>query len=284
MLGVRPAAGAHADARRDPSAARRGAPAARRAAAVPPHAAEQGRRALPRRLALVRELARRRSRSRRVHGELQGVRQALPAEQRGELERLRAVPAPRARRCASASGRVVREPAHDGAVRRPRAVRRRGAEHRCAAPLALPDRARRRPHEHPRAASAAFAGSATRLDSRSRPAELHELRIKSETIALRARVLRRRVSARCKQPAKDCKALQDLLGTHQDVVYGHRASAPLRQPAEEARRSASALPAALVAAAPQPAPARARACAARSREQWPAFVARRSTPRGTLVA
>ena len=92
-------------------------------------------RALPRRPALVRELARRRSRPRRLHGQLQGLLCRLAAGAARRLERLRALPAPRARRSAAtrataafASPRAAALFDDARAIRRGRAERRR----RCA--------------------------------------------------------------------------------------------------------------------------------------------------------
>ena len=71
-----------------------------------------------------------------------------------------------------------------------------------------------------------------RLVSRARPAELHDLRIKSKRLRYELEFFAE-VYPPLKQTAKECKALQDLLGTLQDVYAGtarlRRYSALLRK-------------------------------------------------------
>ena len=160
--------------------------------------------------------------------------QALPAEQRSELSGyelyLRRERAEARQRAAA----VVRKPAHRGAVRRHRAIRRRGAERGRAAALGLVDGARRRAHTASGTAPAASAGSAT--DSTPRAADrASRAAHQSEALALRARVLRRQPIRALKLTGEECKTLQELLGAHQDV---YTATARLRRyanAAEEAR-------------------------------------------------
>ena len=63
------------------------------------------------------------------------------------------------------------------------------------------------------------------LTTRARPAELHELRIKTKRLRYELEFFAD-VYPPLKQTAKECKALQDLLGTHQDV---YAATARLRR-------------------------------------------------------
>jgi CHAD domain-containing protein len=58
-----------------------------------------------------------------------------------------------------------------------------------------------------------------RLTTRARPAELHDLRIKSKRLRYELEFFAE-VYLPLKQTAKECKALQDLLGTLQDVYAG----------------------------------------------------------------
>ena len=63
------------------------------------------------------------------------------------------------------------------------------------------------------------------LDGRSRPAALHELRIKAKRLRYELEFFAE-IYPQLKPTAKACKALQDLLGTHQDV---YTANARLRR-------------------------------------------------------
>ena len=189
------------------------------------------------------------------------------------LERLRAVPAPRARGSAPAGGRVVREPAHDGAVRRHRSDSpprgpSAGALRRWRS-LTVRDgvRHQRSAQRRPRSP----ARQPPRLRARG-PRELHEPSHQSQTLALRARILRRSLS-RAQATGEDLQNAPRTAGRTSRRVHRHRSSAPLRQPAEEARRPRERPPHCARAAAPQPARARARRAPFFQREQWPAFVA-----------
>jgi CHAD domain-containing protein len=110
-----------------------------------------------------------------------------------------------------------------------------------------------------------------RLDARSRPAEIHELRIKAKKLRYELEFFAE-VYPSAKETAKTCKALQDLLGTHQDV---YTATARLRRYAALLKKQGgvpSTLPAALVHLR------RSQLALARSvrrsfAEQWQAFAA-----------
>jgi CHAD domain-containing protein len=83
------------------------------------------------------------------------------------------------------------------------------------------------------------------LGARSRPAELHDLRIKAKQLRYELEFFGA-VYPALQPPAKTCKALQDLLGTHQDACT---ATARLRRYASLLRKqggTASTLPPALV--------------------------------------
>jgi CHAD domain-containing protein len=109
-----------------------------------------------------------------------------------------------------------------------------------------------------------------RLDARSRPAALHELRIKAKRLRYELEFFAE-VYPALKQPADACKALQDLLGTHQDACT---ATARLRRYAALLKKqgAASALPAALVQLRRSQL-ALARSVRASFVDQWPGFVA-----------
>jgi CHAD domain-containing protein len=84
-----------------------------------------------------------------------------------------------------------------------------------------------------------------RLHARSRPGELHELRIRAKRLRYELEFFAE-VYPALGQPAKLCKAFQDLLGAHQDV---YAATARLRRYAYALKKqggATSALPAALV--------------------------------------
>ena len=108
------------------------------------------------------------------------------------------------------------------------------------------------------------------LTSRARPAELHELRIKTKRLRYELEFFAG-VYPPLKQAARDCKAVQDLLGTHQDVYAGtarlNRYAALLRQ-----QGAGGSLPPALVELRKNQFKL-ARAVRRSFREQWPAFVA-----------
>ena len=110
-----------------------------------------------------------------------------------------------------------------------------------------------------------------RLNAQSRAAELHELRIKAKRLRYELEFFAA-VYPALKTPAKACKALQDLLGTHQDACT---ATARLRRYASSIRKrngAAHPLPAALVHLRRSQL-ARARDVRAAFGDQWPAFVA-----------
>jgi CHAD domain-containing protein len=110
-----------------------------------------------------------------------------------------------------------------------------------------------------------------RLNARSRPGELHELRIKAKRLRYELEFFAD-VYPALKATAKACKALQDLLGTHQDACT---ATARLRRYASSLKKesgTASSLPAALVQLRRHQL-ARARNVRVAFADQWPAFVA-----------
>jgi CHAD domain-containing protein len=106
------------------------------------------------------------------------------------------------------------------------------------------------------------------LMGRARPTELHELRIKVKRLRYELEFFADAYPP-LKQPAKECKALQDLLGIHQDC---YAANARLRQYAALHRKQAgsrASSPALVELRKKQLAVARE---ARRSfREKWPAF-------------
>jgi CHAD domain-containing protein len=110
-----------------------------------------------------------------------------------------------------------------------------------------------------------------RLRARSRPAELHELRIRAKRLRYELEFFAD-VYPETKPIAVACKALQDLLGAHQDVYAG---TARLRRYAALLRKQggpASALPAALLRLRREQL-ALARGVRRSFGEQWPDFVA-----------
>jgi triphosphatase len=108
------------------------------------------------------------------------------------------------------------------------------------------------------------------LTSRARPAELHELRIKIKRLRYELEFLAD-VYPALEQTAKECKALQELLGTHQDVYAGaarlRRYAALLRKQGDGAQ-----LPPALVELRKRQL-AVAREARRSFRARWPSFVA-----------
>ncbi|HVJ30032.1 MAG TPA: CHAD domain-containing protein [Gammaproteobacteria bacterium] len=108
------------------------------------------------------------------------------------------------------------------------------------------------------------------LTTRARPAELHGLRIKSKRLRYELEFFAE-VYPPLKQTAKECKALQDLLGTLQDVYAGtarlRRYSALLRKQGGD-----GTLPPALVALRNNQL-ALARDVRRSFRATWPSFVA-----------
>jgi CHAD domain-containing protein len=110
-----------------------------------------------------------------------------------------------------------------------------------------------------------------RLDARARPTEIHELRIKAKRLRYELEFFAEAYPP-LKQPAKACKALQDLLGTHQDACT---ATARLRRYASLLKKqgeAATALPPALVQLRRDQL-ALARGVRRSFAEQWPGFVA-----------
>jgi CHAD domain-containing protein len=108
------------------------------------------------------------------------------------------------------------------------------------------------------------------LTVRARPAELHELRIKTKRLRYELEFFAD-VYPPLKQTAKECKALQDLLGTHQDV---HAALARLRRYAALLRKQgADAVLTPALAQLRKDQLAVAREVRRSFRAQWPAFVA-----------
>jgi CHAD domain-containing protein len=108
------------------------------------------------------------------------------------------------------------------------------------------------------------------LTARAKPAELHELRIKTKRLRYELEFFAD-VYPPLKQTAKECKALQDLLGIHQDVYAG---TARLRRYAALLRKQgdAAVLPPALVELRKRQL-AVARDVRRTFRTKWPAFVA-----------
>jgi CHAD domain-containing protein len=110
-----------------------------------------------------------------------------------------------------------------------------------------------------------------RLDARSRPSEFHELRIKIKRLRYELEFFAP-VYPELNGAARACKALQELLGTHQDA---HTATARLRRYAALLKRQsrvAAPLPAALVQLR-RGQLALARQVRRTFVEQWPAFLA-----------
>jgi CHAD domain-containing protein len=108
------------------------------------------------------------------------------------------------------------------------------------------------------------------LGERPRPAALHELRIKTKQLRYELEFFAE-VYPQLQPAAKVCKAVQDLLGVHQDVFT---ANARLRRYAAMLRKQAadSALPPALVEL--RKSQLRVARNVRRSfKEQWPAFAA-----------
>jgi CHAD domain-containing protein len=108
------------------------------------------------------------------------------------------------------------------------------------------------------------------LHGRSRPAALHELRIKAKRLRYELEFFAE-IYPQLTQTAKACKSLQDLLGTHQDA---YTANARLRRYAALLRKHGAdaALPPALVELRRRQF-AVARGVRQSFREQWPAFAA-----------
>jgi CHAD domain-containing protein len=108
------------------------------------------------------------------------------------------------------------------------------------------------------------------LTPRARPDELHELRIKTKRLRYELEFFAA-VYPALKETAKQCKAVQDLLGTHQDVYAG---TARLRRYAALLRKQGAAgtLPPALLELRKSQLKL-ARAVRRSFRKQWPAFVA-----------
>jgi len=108
------------------------------------------------------------------------------------------------------------------------------------------------------------------LKTRARPAELHGLRIKAKRLRYELEFFSE-VYPPLKQTAKECKALQDLLGTLQDVYAG---TARMRRYSVLLRKQGSdgALPPALVAMRKNQLGV-ARDVRRSFRATWPAFVA-----------
>ena len=108
------------------------------------------------------------------------------------------------------------------------------------------------------------------LTTRARPAELHDLRIKSKRLRYELEFFAE-VYPPLKQTAKECKAVQDLLGTLQDVYAG---TARMRRYSVLLRKQGGdgALPPALVALRKNQLGV-ARDVRRSFRATWPAFVA-----------
>jgi CHAD domain-containing protein len=109
------------------------------------------------------------------------------------------------------------------------------------------------------------------LDARSRATELHELRIKAKRLRYELEFFAD-VYPGLKQPAKTCKALQELLGAHQDACT---ATARLRRYASLLKKQsggATTLPASLVQLRRSQF-ALARSVRASFADEWPKFVA-----------
>jgi CHAD domain-containing protein len=105
---------------------------------------------------------------------------------------------------------------------------------------------------------------------RARPTELHELRIKTKRLRYELEFFADAYPP-LKQAAKECKAVQDLLGVHQDV---YAANARLRRYAALLRKQGEdgALPPALAQLRKNQL-AVARGVRRSFRAKWPAFVA-----------
>ena len=111
----------------------------------------------------------------------------------------------------------------------------------------------------------------SRVNSRSRPTEFHELRIKAKRLRYELEFFAEAYPA-LKLPAKTCKALQELLGAHQDA---YTATARLRRYANLLKKQdspASALPTALAQLRRSQFQI-ARGVRRSFAEQWPDFVA-----------
>ncbi len=108
------------------------------------------------------------------------------------------------------------------------------------------------------------------LTVRAQPAELHDLRIKIKRLRYELEFFAD-VYPSLQQTAKECKALQELLGTHQDA---YTATARLRRYAALLRKqhADAALPPALVELRKSQL-ALARELRGSFRAKWPAFVA-----------
>lgn len=108
------------------------------------------------------------------------------------------------------------------------------------------------------------------LDGRSRPAALHQLRIKAKRLRYELEFFAE-IYPQLTQTAKACKSVQDLLGTHQDA---YTANARLRRYATLLRKHGAdgALPPALVELRRSQF-ALARGVRQAFTEQWPAFAA-----------
>ena len=108
------------------------------------------------------------------------------------------------------------------------------------------------------------------LLERATPAQLHELRIKTKRLRYELEFFAGAYPV-LKQPAKECKTLQDLLGTHQDV---YAAIARLRRYAALLRKQGAdgALPPALTQLRRSQL-ALAREVRRSFRERWPSFLA-----------
>jgi CHAD domain-containing protein len=108
------------------------------------------------------------------------------------------------------------------------------------------------------------------LMQRARPAQLHELRIKTKRLRYELEFFAD-VYPPLRQAAKECKAVQDLLGVHQDVYAGNarlrRYAALLRKQGED-----GSLPPALAQLRTNQL-AVARQVRRSFRDKWPAFLA-----------
>jgi CHAD domain-containing protein len=120
-----------------------------------------------------------------------------------------------------------------------------------------------------------------RLDARSRPTAIHELRIKAKRLRYELEFFAD-VYPATKETAKTCKELQELLGTHQDACT---ATARLRRYAALLRRQggeSGTLPPALVQLRRSQL-AFARGVRRAFAEQWPAFLANIDAARHIVV-
>ncbi len=108
------------------------------------------------------------------------------------------------------------------------------------------------------------------LMERARPAQLHDLRIKTKRLRYELEFFAE-VYPALKPTARECKALQELLGTHQDV---YTATARLRRYAALLRKQGAdgTLPPALVELRRSQL-ALAREVRRSVRAKWPTFVA-----------